>query len=1067
MTKTQTNKGLKNLLTLLVVFLLAAALAIVTACGNNGDSTATDTTDTSSSTPASSTTVDTHKLLNGNFEYYAEGDNVTFPYKSSIRWTNTRSYIVSTSDYAPASDASSGIIPTSKTEYDELMKTAVGDQTLGDYLVKDGATFYPYSPSHYGYTEADENRPESSKGDRVLMIHNRIKSAPGQGTAQYFYTSGSTLSLAAGKYGKLTVWVNTFGLSTEMNTEDYGAYVRIVNRISSTGAPDVFIKNIKTDGQWVKIEAYLEANEFASSSYTLYLGLGLGSSHVQAEYVEGFAFFDDVTFEEIEKKDYLDATKDLPADHRAFAFEENENVELGTDKVEIYPDYEIVENSLANEESYASAKYSVSHAVDFHSIGISASDADIKANDEAFADATHKQNAREMVENNVSVGMVRDITVSIDGAADDKAFLGKDDDGNDKVLFEESTKFVYFNFDEYSASATVKIPGAELEPDQYVILTFWAKVKVDREHNGATGLSFIINDCGDGLADESAFHANTIISASNSLNSDNNGWRRYTVLIQNTVKSVNPDGTEADDVPERSFEVVINFGPTDKLNEKESAFPKGYALIGDFRAAAFSEESHSLISTNNTVNLSAEIINTRTDGGDTYIFGGRQSEIESGILSQPLSTVQVYGVGNSNSGVFNTEYLDKIENAQLKAYLQLLADADDMHDGVNDYIQALAIGDATGYYTGKNTLSANSLAKVSVKLATIGGATAYVNVLDRDTVPEHDGTGYNILTIAKDDIKVNTELAGDIVFSKAVSTGNDLKWVTVTFYIASGSKAIDFGVEVWNGERFSGEAQGVVIVDSITISTTATETFKDIKENAEDDGAEYTDYTFDYAVYRYNADNKEEQITTEVGGEENFPVYNVYANVGLMFESETDDSYTLYGNVLATNYEDKVYVTVAKDDEEESSTEESSDPNALPSEVRWLAISSIVLAIVLILVLAAVVVRLIIKKASAKRDVTVSYYDRGAREKAQEKISANKAKRSAQKSAESEKKPEEKPEEQPEEEEEEYDYDAAGNIDESADQPEEPAEEPAEQPADQPEEAATDSENAPSEEENK
>ncbi|MBP5193416.1 MAG: hypothetical protein J6126_01655, partial [Clostridia bacterium] len=294
--------------------------------------------------------------------------------------------------------------------------------------------------------------------------------------------------------------------------------------------------------------------------------------------------------------------------------------------------------------------------------------------------------------------------------------------------------------------------------------------------------------------------------------------------------------------------------------------------------------------------------------------------------------------------------------------------------------------------------------------------------------------------------------ANDIVFSKAVSTA-DVKWVTVTFYIASGSKAIDFGVEVWNGERFSGEAEGVVIVDSITVSTTASETFKDIKETAEDDGADFTDLTFDYAVYRYNAENKEEQITTEVGGEEDYPVYSVYANVGLMFESETDDSYTLYGNVLATNYEDKVYITVSSDDEEEDtdSSDDSDDPNALPSEVRWLAISSIVLAIVLILVLIAVVVRLIVKKASAKRDVTVSYYDRGARDKAQEKINANKAKRSAEQSEKPEEKPEEIPEEQPEEEEDEYDYDVAGNIDESADQPaEDTAEEPAEQPADQP-----------------
>ena len=100
-------------------------------------------------------------MLNGNFEYYAEG-NVNFPYKTSIRWTNTRGYIVDTSTYAPTSNGTSGIISTGDENYTKLLDTTVGTGKLSDYLKVDDVTFNPHSPYYYGYTEEDTERPESS-----------------------------------------------------------------------------------------------------------------------------------------------------------------------------------------------------------------------------------------------------------------------------------------------------------------------------------------------------------------------------------------------------------------------------------------------------------------------------------------------------------------------------------------------------------------------------------------------------------------------------------------------------------------------------------------------------------------------------------------------------------------------------------------------------------------------------------------------------------------------------------------------------------------------------------------
>ena len=1011
MTKRLTHKGFKTLLALLLAVMFAMALAFVSACKNGDDSSSSSSSDSSSST-STSTTVDAHKLLNGSFEYYAEGD-VTFPYKTSIRWTNSYGYLVNSADKAPSSSATSGIISTGDAAYASLLETKVGSKTLNEFLTDEGNTFNPHSPYYYGYTELDNDIPEGSEGDRVLMIHNRITGKDKQGTAQYFYTSGSTLSLAAGEYGKLSVWVNTYGLTTEMDTNEFGAYVKVTDNVGSTAASPFMVKNINTEGKWANVTVYIKGAEFASSTYSVYLGLGIGDEHISSEYAEGFAFFDDVTFEVLSKAEYDAQSQNVSASNTKEVFTvSGGNSELAEGDLEVSlvgTNYET--NVKDDKTSFSAFEYILSQEIEL----TSETPSDEKTfNESAFSDATHKEAAQTV---SVGADTVANITIT---DKDDKAFLGKDSDDNYVPLFDDTAEFVYFDYYAESSSYTVKAFEKTLS-EGYYLLTFWAKADVKDILRSATGLTVKVVDMGDKdmTIPEKAYSETNVISSVIETTAENNGWKQYSVVISNTAKGIDTDtGLETDEVPDRTFKVVITFGPTDPLINDKNMFPQNYALVGDFRSAKITESTNSLLSVSNSVSLKAEILNYKSENTDTYAFNGRKSEIENGILSQPLSTLTIYDTNKENTGIFNTEYLTSLKDGKGNSVDVTKLDADEG----NKHLQALAIGDATGYYTSKYTVSAGGTAKVTVKLATLGGATATVSVLDRSNLTE---TGYGVLTLSKDNFKTVNFLGASEEFTGAsysytLEDDGDAQpnWKTVTFYIAAGTEDIDFGVDVWNGTRGGKEeVTGVVVVNSIDVYTSDGTSYKDLIDDAELNGKKYTGYTFTYKTIDYNEDATDEVVS-----------YSVTENEGFYFKP--DDDYTLYLNFLPTNYVESNLVKVETEDssEETSSSSASADSDNLPTEVRWLAISSIVIAAVLILVLIIIVIRYFVRKAKAKREKTSSYYeyDLGARDRAHAKTIAKKAKLAAETV--------ETKEEEPEEE--EYDYDAAEAVEETPEEEE-------------------------------
>ena len=357
-----------NLRTLLVLVL---SLAL---CFSTLLSVACDTPDSSSSSSSSSTEeettvypTDTQAITNGDFEFSTfENEATAFPDSTSIGWSRTYDSIVVSAD---TSETASGIIDTTAgDDYNTMAEKQKFPKVEGTDAYYNPGTPYDYGfiTESFDWVEPGEDETAITNddalpmtGNKVLMIHNqRGSSNQIKGTAQKF-TSTSSLSLGRNEYAELSVWVKTYALASSFkSSEECGAYVAVQNTISTTAAPFI-IKNINTDGNWAKYTLYLSSSDFTTSSFKLVLGLGFGSKANTTEYVEGFAFFDNVTYKTISRSEYLEATN-------------------GVEEINLYDNYELVEDTIYDNQtgttfvantkegddankSFTTVKYSLSH----------------------------------------------------------------------------------------------------------------------------------------------------------------------------------------------------------------------------------------------------------------------------------------------------------------------------------------------------------------------------------------------------------------------------------------------------------------------------------------------------------------------------------------------------------------------------------------------------------------------------------------------------------------------------------------------------------------------------------
>lgn len=150
----------------------------------------------------------------------------------------------------------------------------------------------------------------------VLMIHNYPSNSYYNGISQY-YTSQS-ITLESNTAAEISVWVKTSDLKfdkgySQLNDQDRGAFIEVVQTVSGTEIDSFLIKSINTEkiladndiadnltvnetsNGWLKYTIYVEACDFGTS--TIQLRLGLGQDADNTEKCTGYAFFDDVKVE--------------------------------------------------------------------------------------------------------------------------------------------------------------------------------------------------------------------------------------------------------------------------------------------------------------------------------------------------------------------------------------------------------------------------------------------------------------------------------------------------------------------------------------------------------------------------------------------------------------------------------------------------------------------------------------------------------------------------------------------------------------------------------------------------
>ncbi|MGN0804353.1 MAG: hypothetical protein ACI4MS_03110 [Candidatus Coproplasma sp.] len=316
---------------------------------------------------------DLQDIKNGNFEFYNDNDGL-YPISTPDSWdfsykgTNSTSMsgVIDTSkegwDYLTDPELPKILEDNDDLDSDDDNKKDYNGALTEDMLYKDthkatekGATDEdkqyidnPYTRNlrwdeeaeKYVYindegVESDVYTDEDGKlysdeelkneiGTSVLMIHNYYEDN-NYGTEGY-YESSTTLSLEANTACKISLWVKTAelysgdsaGKRSEV-TFDKGAYIKVNTEVGGNSLDSFVIKNINTEqlnkdattvlnNGWVQYTVYVEASSFASTTVNLTLGLGENGNH---KTIEGYAFFDDITFERYIN---LDALKDANSD---------------------------------------------------------------------------------------------------------------------------------------------------------------------------------------------------------------------------------------------------------------------------------------------------------------------------------------------------------------------------------------------------------------------------------------------------------------------------------------------------------------------------------------------------------------------------------------------------------------------------------------------------------------------------------------------------------------------------------------------------------------------------------
>ncbi len=789
----------RSVTALSIALSLTLSAGILTACGNTDPSDDDDDDDTAV------TEVDNQLLKNGNFEFYSE-KNTELDEKRALIYTPTS---WSFSSGSPTSSAASGIVNTEEWDYltkpgynngkgfpdkDSETDTAAVIKEVAAHWKDESVTAYDrlrfYEKYKTEIKDLDANSDEAKlfaeykytidyddvknlreelgetlltrysetdedAGNNLLMIHNNSEQYDVLGTAQY-YTSSTTISLAAGTAAKVSVWVKTSNLKHYYKgdkdkevevTKDAGAYIGVTHTVGGNTLDQMQIKNINTkdvsdNNGWAQYTLYVRANTFATSTFKIVLGLGMGNNDFRFEQVNGYAFFDDLECEIISDADYVKnvtfgETCELNSKKEEKIFDATK---LG--KYQYALDLHAEFETLDLDNVTVDTTKELSGAKEYDSADIvpdNRTDANVPENEKSLADLYKLSNLQTLSASN---GYLKNIFEN-----DFKNFPFA---SNDNIIMLLSTNGAAY-------TAKVESPKFTLAPDSYMLVSFF--VKTSRIRNGKTGASATLID-GKNKTTISAFDSTTIATVD--INEETkdiyDGWAQCFFFVKNETKEPH------------TFSLELSYGPTTIAGANANSFDDGYAAFANFETMEMSKSQYGYASTSSDRSQSVSLTGRVTSDskfddnqattpfkngelGMPLNFSGKQSgtiEVDgsnealtpdelqktglySGLLNAEAENVEKYMVGTApwNNALRN---IATDNSSAMNWWKSIFGDSNRNGFVANQPLVILntASGElpAYGYFAKTASVSANGSQKISMRVKVGGGATAYLYLID-------------------------------------------------------------------------------------------------------------------------------------------------------------------------------------------------------------------------------------------------------------------------------------------------------------------------------------------------
>lgn len=782
--KTNNETRKRKFLALFLSLMMAASTAVAFASCNNDDNSDDDGTTEEEEVVLD----DDSPINNGTFSAYTNKDGLTPIGKTVTGWS--KSTYQASSGSAVSSDAESGVIDVSDDGWQQLTGTGIdvapntltekqAEELWSSMTARDKLEYYKawkdnddnddrkitdlsFYQTFTGNVDADDlpfvkddngnktfiANPGTHQGatdSEILMIHNEKTTANYLGTAQK-YTSSSTVTVKAGSSAKFSVWVKTSNLvgSASGNEKDEtahnkGAYIQITHTVGGKTLEPLEVKNIQA-AEWTQYEFVLRGSYYADTTFTMVLGLGQSGGSNKNEYVNGFAFFDDVECEVLEEATAIESgyetftLSDTTA--KTVLANKTDNKKYALD---FYGDGDLftADTTALDGWTFAPTTQNGTNGQQYTSVNpanfSSSLDADAKVWQGLGSGLDTTDDKYQVFDSVQSLnGLNATATAVYNHYFKDTDFLTGT---TDKALVFLSKKGAAYKAD----SSAITVPA-----DSYLAISFFVKTS---EMNGYTGAGITLKD-----ADKKALASINSIDTTTVERTDSDqfdGWQQVFFFLHNE--------TDAD----KKVSFTFNFGQTSIVGVAKDAYYAGFASFAGFKKNDGLTKAEFECATNGTYTKLVTLSEEDESSSDAFDTAANlnSANIEKGFAT-PMNYTGVYSdsafVGGgtdlssnllATAGLINKEYADN--------YGDIFTDLAAMGVGSTwetafgkKATQPLVIYNTTasdksyGFIGKKTTISANTYKAISLRVKT--NATANIYLVDMD-----DDSSKSLLSIGR------------------------------------------------------------------------------------------------------------------------------------------------------------------------------------------------------------------------------------------------------------------------------------------------------------------------------